>query len=95
MKGYISLSTTCAQDVRLCSLHGVLSLNGLLPQAGIVGEVTQVGKEASGEELRDKFWEGQTYEGWENVFRTNVSSGAYVPLCSETPSLTLVFCRAC
>ncbi|KWU44198.1 short-chain dehydrogenase [Rhodotorula sp. JG-1b] len=57
----------------------------LVNNAGIVGEVTQVGKEASGEELRDKFWEGQTYEGWENVFRTNVSSvffttAAFLPL---------------
>lgn len=44
-------------------------------QAGISGEVTRVSKEASAEELSQKLWEEQTFEGWDDVFRTNVSSG--------------------
>ncbi|GAA5975800.1 hypothetical protein JCM10908_005284 [Rhodotorula pacifica] len=60
----------------------------LVNNAGIVGEVTQVRKEMSAKELSDNFWEGQSFDGWDNVFRTNVSSvffttAAFLPLLEK------------
>lgn len=50
----------------------------LVNNAGISGEVTRVSKEASAQEVSDKLWDEQTFEGWDNVFRTNVSSAFFV-----------------
>ncbi|GAA5879754.1 hypothetical protein JCM3774_000177 [Rhodotorula dairenensis] len=60
----------------------------LVNNAGISGEVTRVSKEASAEEVSQKLWEEQTFEGWDDVFRTNISSvffttAAFLPLLQK------------
>ncbi|GAA6013617.1 hypothetical protein JCM8202_000753 [Rhodotorula sphaerocarpa] len=50
----------------------------LVNNAGIVGPVTRVGKDASAEEISKKVMENETFEGWDNVWRTNVSSAWFV-----------------
>ncbi|GAA5913045.1 SDR family NAD(P)-dependent oxidoreductase [Sporobolomyces salmoneus] len=60
----------------------------LINNSGISGEVTKLDKLTTAQDFSDAHLKEQTYEGWDDVFRTNATSGfmvsmAFLPLLEK------------
>ena len=66
----------------------LLALRQLVNNAGISGEVTKLDKLKTAQDYSDAHLKEQTFEGWDDVFRTNATSGfmvsmAFLPLLEK------------